>query len=246
VNISLRLSEPDGSKVSPITEIVMHLPAGMVRNFAQFPTCATLALQSNPKACPRDSKVGSGTALFDARPIISEPLPAKVTAFNGENGELLLHLFPALGPPIVIVGTPSDGPAGPVLTFAVPPVHTLPDVPDASLFQLLLSLGETLSPGGACGYGFGYGYGYECPSVPAQLELKPKTATNPVDTQHCVTATVKDVIGSPVAHVSVTFTVSGSVKASGTEPTNDSGEATFCYPGPPLPGSDKITAVAGA
>jgi Big-like domain-containing protein len=79
---------------------------------------------------------------------------------------------------------------------------------------------------------------------PATLTLAPKTATNPVDSQHCVTATVKDTFGNPLANVTVRFSVSGSVNTSGSRTTNGSGQATFCYQGPPLPGSDLITAFA--
>jgi Big-like domain-containing protein len=79
---------------------------------------------------------------------------------------------------------------------------------------------------------------------PATLTLAPKAASNPVDSQHCVTATVKDTFGNPLANVTVRFSVSGSVNTSGSRTTNASGQATFCYQGPPLPGADVITAFA--
>jgi hypothetical protein len=81
--------------------------------------------------------------------------------------------------------------------------------------------------------------------VPATLMLAPKTATNTVGTQHCVTATVEDQSGDPVAGITVRFAVSGSVNASGSAQTHANGEVTFCYTGPTLiPGSDVITAYA--
>jgi hypothetical protein len=40
------------------------------------------------------------------------------------------------------------------------------------------------------------------------------------------------------------FSVSGSVTTSGASNTNASGQATFCYTGPPLPGADAIHAYA--
>ncbi len=43
--------------------------------------------------------------------------------------------------------------------------------------------------------------------VPATLTLNPPTATNTVDSQHCVTATVQDASGNPVANVVVRFQV---------------------------------------
>jgi Bacterial Ig-like domain (group 1)/Beta-propeller repeat len=80
--------------------------------------------------------------------------------------------------------------------------------------------------------------------LPATLTLNPPTATNPVDSQHCVTATVQDASGNPVANVVVRFQVIGSVDTSGSATTASNGEATFCYFGPPLPGADTITAYA--
>jgi hypothetical protein len=44
----------------------------------------------------------------------------------------------------------------------------------------------------------------------------------------------------------VFFTVTGSVNTSGSATTNSSGQATFCYIGPALPGADVIKAVADA
>ena len=82
------------------------------------------------------------------------------------------------------------------------------------------------------------------PGNPATLTLAPKTATNTVDAQHCVTATVKDQFGNPTPNIIVRFSVSGSVNTSGSSTTNASGEATFCYTGPALPGADVIKAFA--
>jgi hypothetical protein len=67
---------------------------------------------------------------------------------------------------------------------------------------------------------------------------------NTVDEQHCVTATVKDQFGDPMAGVVVRFRVVGSVTTNGTRTTNAVGQAEFCYIGPGLPGDDVITAYA--
>jgi hypothetical protein len=82
------------------------------------------------------------------------------------------------------------------------------------------------------------------PGPPNTLTLEPKTATNPVDARHCVTATVEDAFGNPVPGVTVRFTVTGSVNTTGSATTDRNGEATFCYNGPPLPGADVIRAFA--
>lgn len=79
---------------------------------------------------------------------------------------------------------------------------------------------------------------------PASLLLSPKSATNFVDDQHCVTASVKDELGQPAANVTVRFTVNGAVTASGSSTTGANGEARFCYSGPAFPGADTIRAFA--
>ncbi len=78
---------------------------------------------------------------------------------------------------------------------------------------------------------------------PATLVLTPATATNTVDAQHCVTATVKDEFGNPTPNITVRFTVTGPGNTSGSAVTNASGQATFCYTSA-LPGNDVITAYA--
>jgi hypothetical protein len=80
--------------------------------------------------------------------------------------------------------------------------------------------------------------------APATVTVTPPAATNPVDTQHCVTATVRDAFGNPVPGVTVRFTVTGAVMTSGSATTDANGQAIFCYQGPALPGADTITAFA--
>jgi hypothetical protein len=82
------------------------------------------------------------------------------------------------------------------------------------------------------------------PGNPATLTLAPKTATNTVDAQHCVTATVKDAFNNPTPNITVRFTVTGAVNTSGSRTTDAAGQAQFCYTGPALPGVDAIKAFA--
>ncbi len=82
------------------------------------------------------------------------------------------------------------------------------------------------------------------PAVATTLTLTPKTAENVVNTQHCVTALVKDQRSDPLPGAEVAFVVSGANTASGTRTTNGSGQAEFCYTGSSL-GGDTITATSG-
>ena len=80
--------------------------------------------------------------------------------------------------------------------------------------------------------------------VTATLVLNPPTATNPVGTQHCVTATATDSTGQPTPNVTVIFSVDGTNPQPPTARTTDSnGQATFCYTGT-VAGPDTISAFA--
>jgi len=82
------------------------------------------------------------------------------------------------------------------------------------------------------------------PADPATLALSPESASNEVDSQHCVSAAVEDSFANPTPNVTVRFSVSGSTSTSGSDTTDSVGEASFCYTGPALPGSDAISAFA--
>jgi hypothetical protein len=82
------------------------------------------------------------------------------------------------------------------------------------------------------------------PGAPATLTLDPAADTNPVGTEHTVTATVKDAFGNPVPGVIVRFTVTGAVDTSGQCTTDAAGQCSFTYDGPTSPGADAITAYA--
>jgi hypothetical protein len=84
------------------------------------------------------------------------------------------------------------------------------------------------------------------PGAPATLDLQPETATNVVDEEHCVTATVSDAFGNATPGVTVDFSVDPPTfrtPSSGSAVTDPSGEAAFCYTSA-LPGSDLIGAFA--
>src|SRR5207249_1385057 len=85
-------------------------------------------------------------------------------------------------------------------------------------------------------------------TAPASLTLSPPAATNTVGTQHCVTATAKDASDNPTPGITVQFSVVGaqatfSTPSSGTDTTDSTGEATFCFTAS-LPGDNVIHAFA--
>lgn len=75
------------------------------------------------------------------------------------------------------------------------------------------------------------------------LDLSPDTGSAEVGTQHTVTAELTDDTGAPVADTTVEFAVAGAHSTTGTATTDDSGHATFTYPGSTA-GTDTIAGCA--
>jgi hypothetical protein len=83
------------------------------------------------------------------------------------------------------------------------------------------------------------------PGPPAKVTVDPPTATNPVDTEHCVTATVTDRFDNPTPDITVVFSVTGSNTANGSRTTGPDGKtAPFCYRGVLIGITDVIRAFA--
>ena len=88
------------------------------------------------------------------------------------------------------------------------------------------------------------------PGEPASVTLTPKTATNEVNTEHCVKAEVRDQFGNPTPEETIVFDVEGASEGDapndedGSDQTDEFGNAQHCYTGPDLPGTDTITAFA--
>ena len=83
------------------------------------------------------------------------------------------------------------------------------------------------------------------PPRPVALSLTPESATNNVNTEHCVDATVTDQNGAPFAGAAVDFAVTGANARTGAGTTGQNGQAEFCYTGT-VPGDDLIRATSGA
>ncbi len=107
-------------------------------------------------------------------------------------------------------------------------------------------------PFGAFMYGFdsfdSYGYPGGLSLAPVArvttVSLSPKTATEVVGTQHCLTATVQDQNSAALQGVRVDFVVTGANSASGFAQTVADGTAQFCYTGSAT-GNDTVIASVG-
>ena len=73
------------------------------------------------------------------------------------------------------------------------------------------------------------------------VTLEPKEDENPVGTDHCVSATVRDIFLNPVSNETVRFEVTGTVQKNGTDQTDAFGVSEFCYTSTKA-GPDVITA----
>ena len=94
-------------------------------------------------------------------------------------------------------------------------------------------------------YGYPGGLSLAPVATVTSVALAPKTATNTINTQHCVTATVKDQHNAAVVGVRVDFTVTGVNPTTGFTNTAADGTAQFCYTGTNT-GDDTITATVGS
>jgi hypothetical protein len=83
------------------------------------------------------------------------------------------------------------------------------------------------------------------PAAANSITLDPKADENPVGTQHCVTATVRDLFLNPVPNKKVRFVVTGTTTKAGVDQTDANGVAEFCYSST-ASGSDVITAFVDA
>ena len=108
------------------------------------------------------------------------------------------------------------------------------------------------SPFGLTTYGFANADSYGYPGGLALAEisnlttltLTPMSDVNPINTEHCVTASTLDQNGDPLPGVRVDFTVTGVHTESGFQFSDGNGDAEFCYTGT-IVGDDTITATVG-
>jgi len=136
--LKVKITSSDAAAPQPpiMDRITIKLNAGGTYNGSKFPKCSLSALNAKgPKGCPSGSKIGSGTGVGYAKPVVTEPVSAKLTIFNG-GSQVFVYAFPDLGPTFVTVGKvihKKDGPYDYTLDFAIPAIKTLPSAPDASV-----------------------------------------------------------------------------------------------------------------
>jgi hypothetical protein len=82
LNLGATIGTTDGTKPSPLSNLVFLFPHATV-NADAFPTCTVIKLKAHgAKGCPRGSRLGQGTSLINASPLLN-PAHADITMFNG-------------------------------------------------------------------------------------------------------------------------------------------------------------------
>jgi hypothetical protein len=137
VNIASTDDTPGALQPPIMNRIVIKLPGGKY-NGNKFARCKLAVLQAKgPSGCSSKSKIGTGTGIGLARPVVEDPVNGKLTLFNGDKqggkDTVLVYVFPDLGPTFVSVGKVSKSGGKYTLDFNIPPIKTLPSAPDASV-----------------------------------------------------------------------------------------------------------------
>ncbi len=94
-------------------------------------------------------------------------------------------------------------------------------------------------------YGYPGGQALSQIAIVSSLFMTPRTAINPLNTQHCVDALVKDQNNIPLPGIRVDFERKGVNAGAGFAFTNNSGIATYCYVGANA-GVDTIIGTTGS
>ncbi len=154
--LTFGFSGGDSGVPAPLSQAVVHLPAGLSINLAGVATCANSRLRKKgPPGCPPGSLLGRGHALMEVR-AGSQTVPetATISVFRGPNQgsaptfEIYGHGSTPLYQSVISTAVlrPDSAPYGSKLTVSVPRIPTLMYEPDASFSSLSLTVGNVKRP----------------------------------------------------------------------------------------------------
>jgi hypothetical protein len=142
---------------APVTNAVVHLPAGLTVNLHSAGTCSQARLQKNAgRGCPASARIGRGSALVVAHlGSLNLNEPASLTAWRGPNQgglptlEIVGQGLSPLEERVVVSGVlkPDHAPYGQQLVMTNPAIPTLPTEPNASLQRFSLTIGSAAHGG---------------------------------------------------------------------------------------------------
>jgi hypothetical protein len=141
LNVDFTATDPAAEQPPIMNRVLIKLNKGGKYNSNKFPRCKLAALQARgPSGCPSKSRIGSGTGVGAAKPIVTDPVNGKLTLFNGAKtggkDTVFVYVFPDLGPTFVTVCKVSKKVQGDFdynIDCTIPPIKTLPNAPDASV-----------------------------------------------------------------------------------------------------------------
>ena len=146
VALDLQFASSDPGQPQPpvMNRVVIKFNKGGQYNTSKFPRCNLNSLQSKgPNGCPSGSKIGTGSGIGRALPVVEDPVNAKLTLFNGAKvggkDAVFVYVFPDLGPTFVTVCSITKKVQGSfdyTLDCSIPPIKTLPSAPDASVISV--------------------------------------------------------------------------------------------------------------
>jgi hypothetical protein len=129
VSVTYDITDPAAEQPPVNNRVQINFPKGGKWNGAKFPKCTASILNSRgPSGCPGKSRLGTGTGVGMAKPVVTDPVQAKLTIFNG-GSSILVYVFPDLGPTFVVTCRIVGGYS---LDCTIPPIKTLPSAPDAA------------------------------------------------------------------------------------------------------------------
>jgi hypothetical protein len=142
LKVDFTVTEPGQPQPPILNRVVIKLQKGGKYNSSKFPRCNVAALQARgPSACTK-AKIGSGTGIGRALPVVEDPVNGKLTLFNGAKvggkDNVLVYVFPDLGPTFVVVCKITKKVQGNfdyTLDCGIPPIKTLPSAPDAAVVE---------------------------------------------------------------------------------------------------------------
>jgi hypothetical protein len=146
LTLGATIGTSDGTKPSALSNLAFLFPHATV-NARAFPTCTLTKLKARgAAACPRGSRLGEGTSLIDASPLLN-PAHADITMFNGPPSQgnptfIFVAQAKEVQVTIYLQGTlkRQRGRFGYKLSMPFPRIPTITGFPDASVSQFQVNV----------------------------------------------------------------------------------------------------------
>jgi hypothetical protein len=150
--LALGFAGEQGAIPAPVTNMVIHLPAGLGIDLRGVGTCSKALLEKHAgRGCPASARVGGGSARMGAHlGATNLDESAALTAWRGPNQgghatlEILGHGLTPLDEHVTITGVlmPDHAPYGQQLVMRIPPIPTLTGEANASVLRSSVTIGS--------------------------------------------------------------------------------------------------------